>query len=195
MTVLAISTSPAAGAPKAVKAAPDRVGQFSVVTGPGRVKVQRVLRTRFRCSTPCDIAWTVRLIRPGGDIGFGKKVVFEFNPARTLIVGQVVLFRPVLERLKREAAKTKMRIFATVRDSFDPTRVDQLQRDIRFKRPPRRRGGGGGGGGACAPGYSPCLPVVGDLDCDDIPESKKPVRVTGSDQYRLDADGDGLGCE
>jgi hypothetical protein len=48
---------------------------------------------------------------------------------------------------------------------------------------------------ACAPGYSPCLPVVGDLDCDQIPASKKPVRVTGSDQYRLDDDGDGLGCE
>lgn len=48
---------------------------------------------------------------------------------------------------------------------------------------------------ACAPGYSPCLPIVSDLDCDQIPASKKPVKVTGSDQYRLDDDGDGLGCE
>jgi hypothetical protein len=36
---------------------------------------------------------------------------------------------------------------------------------------------------------------VGDLDCDQIADSKKPIRVTGSDRYRLDADGDGIGCE
>jgi hypothetical protein len=48
---------------------------------------------------------------------------------------------------------------------------------------------------ACAKGYSPCLPVVADLDCDQIPDSKKPVRVTGSDPYGLDRDNDGAGCE
>jgi hypothetical protein len=48
---------------------------------------------------------------------------------------------------------------------------------------------------ACAKGYTPCLPVVADLDCDQIPDSKKPVRVTGSDPYGLDRDRDGLGCE
>ncbi|HET8604663.1 MAG TPA: hypothetical protein VFM09_12095 [Marmoricola sp.] len=50
-------------------------------------------------------------------------------------------------------------------------------------------------GGSCEPGYTPCLPVTADLDCADIPDSKKPVRVSGSDPYRLDADGDGWGCE
>jgi hypothetical protein len=50
----------------------------------------------------------------------------------------------------------------------------------------------GGGGGGCAPGYSPCLPIVDDLDCADIDGS---VTVTGSDQYRLDSDNDGVGCE
>jgi hypothetical protein len=55
--------------------------------------------------------------------------------------------------------------------------------------------GGGGGGSGCAPGYSPCLPIVGDLNCSDIPDSKKPIHVTGSDPYNLDSDGDGLGCE
>lgn len=54
---------------------------------------------------------------------------------------------------------------------------------------------GGAGGPACEAGYTPCLPVAGDLDCADIPASKTPVRVTGSDPYRLDGDGDGLGCE
>ena len=55
--------------------------------------------------------------------------------------------------------------------------------------------GGGGSTGSCEPGYSPCLPVTGDLDCADIPASKKPLHVTGSDPYRLDGNGDGLGCE
>jgi hypothetical protein len=48
--------------------------------------------------------------------------------------------------------------------------------------------------GGCEPGYSPCLPRVADLDCSDIPDSKKPVKVTGSDPYRLDANHDGWGC-
>jgi hypothetical protein len=41
-------------------------------------------------------------------------------------------------------------------------------------------------------GYSPCLPIVTDLDCADIDGS---VTVTGSDPYRLDRDHDGIGCE
>jgi hypothetical protein len=56
-------------------------------------------------------------------------------------------------------------------------------------------GGSGAPGPGCEPGYSPCLPVVGDLNCADIPAAKKPVRVSGSDPYRLDGDGDGLACE
>jgi endonuclease YncB( thermonuclease family) len=54
---------------------------------------------------------------------------------------------------------------------------------------------GGSPGGSCEPGYTPCLPVAGDLDCGDISDSLKPIHVTGSDPYRLDGDGDGLGCE
>lgn len=50
-------------------------------------------------------------------------------------------------------------------------------------------------GGSCEPGYSPCLPTVADLNCDDIPSDKTPVTVTGSDPYELDADGDGYGCD
>jgi hypothetical protein len=49
-------------------------------------------------------------------------------------------------------------------------------------------------GEGCAPGYRPCLPIVDDLDCGDLTSSQKPVHVTGDDPYRLDADGDGLGC-
>jgi len=56
-------------------------------------------------------------------------------------------------------------------------------------------GGGSATGPGCEPGYSPCLPVTDDIDCSQISDSTKPIRVTGSDPYRLDADGDGLGCE
>jgi micrococcal nuclease len=48
----------------------------------------------------------------------------------------------------------------------------------------------------CHPSYEPCLPIVGDLDCADIRAmGKDPVDVIGPDDYRLDRDGDGLGCE
>ena len=48
----------------------------------------------------------------------------------------------------------------------------------------------------CHASYSPCLPIVADLDCADIRAmGVAPVRVLGSDPYRLDGDNDGLGCE
>jgi len=51
----------------------------------------------------------------------------------------------------------------------------------------------------CTPGYSPCLPPASDYDCaggsGNGPAYTGPVRVTGSDPYGLDADGDGYGCE
>ena len=51
-------------------------------------------------------------------------------------------------------------------------------------------------GWAAASSYSPCLPIVDDLDCADIRAMDvAPVRVLGSDPYRLDGDNDGLGCE
>jgi endonuclease YncB( thermonuclease family) len=51
-------------------------------------------------------------------------------------------------------------------------------------------------GSNCHSSYSPCLPIVGDLDCADIRAlGVAPVRVLGSDPYRLDGDNDGWGCE
>lgn len=44
--------------------------------------------------------------------------------------------------------------------------------------------------------YAPCLPIVGDLNCPDgRTMGKDPVDVIGPDEYRLDSDDDGLGCE
>lgn len=44
----------------------------------------------------------------------------------------------------------------------------------------------------CHPNYEPCLPIVDDLDCPDI---RMAIQVTGDDPYRLDRDGNGIGCE
>lgn len=64
------------------------------------------------------------------------------------------------------------------------------------QRPPSTQSApSGGGSGGCEPGYSPCLPRVADLNCSEIPADKKPVRVTGSDPYHLDADHNGIGCQ
>jgi hypothetical protein len=52
------------------------------------------------------------------------------------------------------------------------------------------------GSEGCHPSYDPCLPVVDDLDCDDVRAlGAAPVAVTGDDEYGLDADHDGIGCE
>jgi resuscitation-promoting factor RpfB len=52
----------------------------------------------------------------------------------------------------------------------------------------------------CTPGYSPCLTPAYDYDCaggsgDGPKYVYGTVRVTGSDPYGLDADGDGYGCD
>lgn len=53
--------------------------------------------------------------------------------------------------------------------------------------------------GDCHPAYTPCLPnLPGDArNCGNLAASQKPVTVLerGVDPYRLDADGDGIGCE
>jgi hypothetical protein len=51
----------------------------------------------------------------------------------------------------------------------------------------------------CTPGYSPCLAAASDYNCrggsGNGPKYTGPVRVTGSDPYDLDRNGDGKACE
>ena len=55
------------------------------------------------------------------------------------------------------------------------------------------------GSSNCTLGYSLCLPPAYDYDCKggkgNGPEYTGRVRVTGSDPYDLDRDGDGKACE
>jgi resuscitation-promoting factor RpfB len=52
----------------------------------------------------------------------------------------------------------------------------------------------------CDPNYSGCVPVASDVDCaggngNGPAYVKGPVKVIGKDIYRLDRDGNGIGCE
>jgi hypothetical protein len=51
----------------------------------------------------------------------------------------------------------------------------------------------------CHPSYSPCVPYASDVDCaggsGNGPAYTGTVSVIGPDEYDLDRDGDGVGCE
>ncbi|MGW4635447.1 hypothetical protein [Nocardia sp. NPDC004415] len=51
----------------------------------------------------------------------------------------------------------------------------------------------------CHPSYDPCVPINSDVDClgggGDGPGYTGRVRVIGPDEYELDDNGDGIGCE
>ncbi|NLE80548.1 MAG: hypothetical protein GX610_13360 [Rhodococcus sp.] len=51
----------------------------------------------------------------------------------------------------------------------------------------------------CHSSYDPCVPIASDVDCEggngNGPVYTGPVRVTGPDEYGLDRNNDGFGCE
>jgi beta-lactam-binding protein with PASTA domain len=52
----------------------------------------------------------------------------------------------------------------------------------------------------CTPGYDPCLPPASDYDCaggggNGPAYAPGTYRITGTDPYGLDGDGDGYGCD
>ena len=53
--------------------------------------------------------------------------------------------------------------------------------------------------GNCHPSYTPCVPITSDVDCaggsGNGPAYTGRVEVHGYDEYDLDRDGDGIGCE
>lgn len=92
----------------------------------------------------------------------------------------------------RAAKAGKRGVWGACKARLDPSEAFDTREKRSIPPPPL----GFSGGGDCMAGYSPCLPIVGDLDCADVEAlGKAPVRVTGSDPYRLDGDDDGVGCE
>ena len=54
--------------------------------------------------------------------------------------------------------------------------------------------------GGCDPNYSGCVPIASDVDCaggsgNGPAYVSGPIRVTGTDKYDLDRDGNGIACE
>ncbi|WP_328392888.1 hypothetical protein [Nocardia sp. NBC_00416] len=53
--------------------------------------------------------------------------------------------------------------------------------------------------GGCHASYDPCVPITSDVDCEggsgNGPAYTGRVRVIGPDEYDLDRDGNGIGCE
>ncbi|AXK85717.1 hypothetical protein IU443_25080 [Nocardia farcinica] len=51
----------------------------------------------------------------------------------------------------------------------------------------------------CHPSYTPCVPITSDVDCvggsGNGPAYTGRVTVIGPDEYDLDRDGNGIGCE
>ncbi len=89
----------------------------------------------------------------------------------------------------RTAKARKRGAWGACRAQLDPTGSFETV----AKAPPR---GQAATGTACMAGYSPCLPITGDLDCADVRAlGRAPVLVSGDDPYRLDSDGNGYGCE
>lgn len=56
-----------------------------------------------------------------------------------------------------------------------------------------------GPGPGCHPSYDPCVPLASDVDCaggaGNGPAYTGRVQVIGPDEYALDNDGDGTGCD
>jgi len=102
-------------------------------------------------------------------------------------------YADVLLEAARKARRSGRGAWGACRAKLDPSGPFDTRPKRRIPPPPRP---GGGEGSDCMAGYTPCLPIVGDLDCADVRAlGKAPVRVTGSDPYRLDGDDEGLGCE
>jgi endonuclease YncB( thermonuclease family) len=89
----------------------------------------------------------------------------------------------------RSAKARKRGAWGACRAQLDPTGGFETVAKARSRGPAAT-------GTACMAGYSPCLPITGDLDCADVRAlGKAPVVVSEDDPYRLDGGDDGYGCE
>ncbi|HSK56346.1 MAG TPA: hypothetical protein VK908_13895 [Jiangellales bacterium] len=98
------------------------------------------------------------------------------------------------ENAEREAAEEAARLEAEREAAEEAARLEAEQaaaeEAARLEAPPPDE---------CHPSYDPCVPIASDVDCEggsgDGPLYTGRVRVIGPDEYDLDRDGDGVGCE
>ena len=126
----------------------------------------RTLAYLWRVESGPDVLFNQRALRAG----FAREYTYDTDYA----------WQPLFRRAERAARSGGRGLWA----------ADTCNGNI--DKPDQKPAGDGVAKGGCASGYRPCLPIRRDLDCADI---DGPVRVTGRDQYQLDADGDGRACE
>jgi endonuclease YncB( thermonuclease family) len=113
----------------------------------------------------------------------GAASVWYFNGDRGRFAKQLLA-------AAKEARAAKRGAWGACEADLDPTSAFLTRAKVNEPDSPATLAGG------CEPGYDPCLPIKGDLDCPDVEAmGLAPVSVSGSDRYRLDGDGDGVGCE
>ena len=142
--------------------------------------------------------------------GYRRTVGTRVNRAATTSDGSRAVVEVAIRRRDRDACSGRVvaRYFRgawTLVESGDEWSATRMSLrkvgggEVRRSRSqcPRSDGGGGGGGSdeedvRCHPSYRPCVPTGRDYDCDEL---DGPYEVIGPDKYRLDGDGDGIGCE
>jgi hypothetical protein len=188
--LLLASAGPASAGPPASKS-----GALVNYVTTGKLKVSKRIQILVVCSANCDVISNSRIKGPGVNL-----VGNVSGPLQAGVPGGP-FFKPsgpLLRAMKANPGKFRLINNITATDPATGA-TDAISRTFRFKGP-RRKGGGGGGGSNCTPGYSPCITLGSDVDCEggggDGPRFVQgPVTVTGSDPYGLDSDGNGIGCE
>lgn len=122
---------------------------------------------------------------------YGRRVAEVFDPSGESL--NVALARSglgngrYLNQFRHENPDLARRLDAALASAAAPSCLNAVPAPLLQQPAPAEESGGD-----CMPGYDPCLPVRGDMNCPDIGH---PVAVTGGDPYGLDRDGDGVGCD
>jgi micrococcal nuclease len=174
-------------------------------------------RKPVQCFGPAASERTARILRPGTAVRletdptqatrdrYGRLLAYVYRQGRAGAAGSVNFslvatgyarayvyggvpfrFAPAFQRAQSRARTGALGLWG-------PPCRGNTTRAERVSAAPTRQTAAGPAGGSCHPSYTPCVPnSASDLDCADVGH---PVRVIGSDPYRLDGDGDGSGCE
>jgi endonuclease YncB( thermonuclease family) len=154
---------------------------------------------RDRCGSSAATANARRLAPVGSRIRLG-------NPASVVDTDTYGRKLRYVERVTRSGARIDIAKRQVVtgskarydgRDGYQWHPRQSAYRGADARNPDFRCASTGGSSGSTwqSRANSPVTAANPDIDCADIPTAYKPIRITGPDYHRLDADGDGWGCD
>lgn len=155
-------------------------------------------------ATPATVAPTTAAAPEGATPAVDKRTVVERQTIRnaTRRVKTASLDKGETRVRTKGAAGVRTLTYEVTYTDGEPTARKLMKSEVTRKPVTRviEVGTRESGGGDCTPGYSPCVPVASDVDCaggsgDGPKYVRGPIRVTGSDPYDLDRDGDGIACD